>query len=351
MFEQLDPSAILVIRRDNIGDLLCTTPMISRLRTAFSEARIDALVNSYNAPVLLGNPDLDHVYYYTKAKHRAEGQTVIGVHLARLKLMLALRRARYDRIYLAGDGNIERQLKLARWLGAREIIGFRPAQGAVPRGLNCPVSRLETGHEVERCWTLLGDAFAAERPAPMTLHPLPEQAQSVRARLAELPAGISSDPLVAVHVSARKVPQRWPAASFAALMRALHAEFGARFMLFWSPGDEDNPHHPGDDRKAAEIMAAVADLPVLPYPTVRLEELTGGLSACSLMVCSDGGAMHMGAALGLPVVCFFGNSDAARWYPWAVPHRIVQKPSREVAEISVEEAYAACAEILKAGAS
>ena len=55
---------ILVVRRDNIGDLVCTTPLIRALRQRYPDARIDALVNSYNLPVVAHNPDLDNAYAY-----------------------------------------------------------------------------------------------------------------------------------------------------------------------------------------------------------------------------------------------------------------------------------------------
>jgi ADP-heptose:LPS heptosyltransferase len=59
------------------------------------------------------------------------------------------------------------------------------------------------------------------------------------------------------------------------------------------------------------------------------------------MICSDGGAMHIGAALDKPIVCFFGNSDSTHWHPWAVPYVLLQPASRDVADISVDEAHAA----------
>ncbi len=129
-------------------------------------------------------------------------------------------------------------------------------------------------------------------------------------------------------------------------MRDLYSKYNAQFLLFWSPGDEHNPHHPGDDRKAAEIMEAVKDLPVLAYPTEKLEELIGAISVCDAMICSDGGAMHVGAGLGKPIVCFFGNSDAAVWHPWGVPYELLQKESRNVADISAEEALQAFERLL-----
>ena len=52
---------ILIIRRDNIGDLICTTPLFEAIRRQYPQAYIAALVNSYNAPAIHGNPHLDAI--------------------------------------------------------------------------------------------------------------------------------------------------------------------------------------------------------------------------------------------------------------------------------------------------
>ena len=83
---------ILVIRRDNIGDLVCTTPLFSALRARYPQAHISALVTSYNAAVLAGNPHIDEVHSYTKLKHRLPGQSRVGIVLARLGMLARLRR-------------------------------------------------------------------------------------------------------------------------------------------------------------------------------------------------------------------------------------------------------------------
>jgi ADP-heptose:LPS heptosyltransferase len=51
--------------------------------------------------------------------------------------------------------------------------------------------------------------------------------------------------------------------------------------------------------------------------------------------------MHVAAALNKPIVCFFGPSPVREWHPWSVPYVALQKPSRVVADISVEEVLAA----------
>jgi heptosyltransferase-3 len=191
-------------------------------------------------------------------------------------------------------------------------------------------------HEVEmsfRCSTSLG----IDGPPPaMTL---------VAPPVTDRPLPIGTGPLIGLHISARKVPQRWPTERFAELAYRLHAETGARFLLFWAPGAANDPKHPGDDDKAADLATRMTDLPVAAMPTHELSELIAGLSLCDTVICSDGGAMHIAAALGKPIVCFFGNSDATRWRPWGVPHGVLQPASRNVTDISVEEACAAYREL------
>ena len=330
--------SILVVRRDNIGDLVCTTPLIRALRACFPAARIDALVNSYNRSVLANNPDVDNVYAYTRAKHREPHETLAEVHWHRLKLLMALRRQRYHWAILANGGCLSRPLRLARWVAPRAIVGFVPP-GSVRTdiGVGVPLDGLPR-HEVEDLFRLLQPLGIVGAPPPLRLVNSPEAARAARDRLARERWYDASTPVVAIHISARKVSQRWPAERFVSLMQRLNMTHGVQFILLWSPGEEDNPLHPGDSRKAAAIMAACARLPVLAYPTSRLEELIGALSLCSAMVCSDGGAMHVGAGLGLPIVCFFGDSDATRWRPWGVRHELLQKASQDVSDISVTEA-------------
>lgn len=337
---------ILVIRRDNIGDLICTTPLIHALREKYPDAHIAALVNSYNAPVIRNNPDVDEVFVYTKAKHREAGETVLGVYLKRLKMFWQMRKRGIDLAILAGCSFLPRPLGLARWAGAKQILGFvEPGKKGVEH-INLPITydHPKGLHEVEDVCRLLAPLGITGTPPALVLHPRLELVAQLRQRL--LPDDNSADPsanppVVALHISARKVKQRWPVERFADLAHRLHARYGCRFMLFWSPGAADNPHHPGDDEKAAALQAACAGLPLIPCPTSELDELVAGLSLMDQVICADGGAMHVAAGLGKPIVCLFGNSDAARWYPWGVPHELLQTESRDVNDIGVEAVEAA----------
>jgi len=320
----VNPKKILVIRRDNIGDLVCTTPALAALRARFPEARIDVLVNDYNAPVLASNPDIDRVWIYRKAKHRAAGESVLGIWLATAAMMWRIRRERYDVAIVATTSVSPSTLKFARHVSAaRTIAATRLA------GISDPVS-LDTSrplHETEAVMALLQPLGIIAPPGPCKVMPPTVTPQS-------------STPLIGLHLSARKAKQRWPVENFAELARQLHSRHDARFLLFWAPGTENDPRHPGDDEKTARMLQLTAGLPVEACASHTLPELIAGLARCTHVICSDGGAMHLAAGLGKPIIALFGNSEVARWRPWGVPHVALQKSSLDVRDIQVDEVVA-----------
>ncbi len=337
----IDPrSKILIIRRDNIGDLVCTTPLISALRRRYPRAHIAALVNSYNRPVLEGHPDLDALYAYAKAKHRAPGQSRAAVYWDKLRLMLKLRAQRFDYALLASPYPGASALRLARWIAPAHIAGYAEPTGLVDLALQQDEAKV--AHEVEKVFRL-AQLFGVEG-APGKLS-LAVDADARARALAALGARAPGRKLIALHISARKPSQRWPLERFAELVQALSAE--ADFLLLWSPGAADHPQHPGDDAKAQAIMAAAGGARLVAYPTQELKDLTAALSLADYAICSDGGAMHLAAATGKPILCFFGDSDAARWHPWGVPYRLLQSESRDVADVSLALALQAFRELLQ----
>jgi heptosyltransferase-3 len=312
---------ILVVRRDNIGDLVCTTPLLRALRARHPGAWIGLLGNSYNVPVLEGHPDLDEVLAYTKLKHRG-GSGLLGNLVDRARLLSGLRREPLEWLLLPGA---PRAQGMVRALRATRVVcadGVRPGE-----------------HEVERVFRL-GRELGVEGEPPACSVAFDEaRTAALRASLG-ITAGMR---VIGLHISARKPSQRWPIARHVELVDVLLAASpDVRVLLFWSPGSAADALHPGDDEAARQLLA-VASGParLLPVPTVTLPDLVAGLSLCDALVCSDGGAMHIGAALGKPIVCLFGQSDASRWRPWGVAHRLLQPESRNVVDVSVDAVRAA----------
>jgi heptosyltransferase-3 len=336
----------LVIRRDNIGGLVCTTPLIASLRRRYPQSFIGALVNTYNRDVLAGNPDVDEVYAYTKAKHREEGESLPRVFADRLRLFLKLRRVGIDIAILATPGFQRHSLRFARLARAKRVLGFveRPGEGRIE--LAVPAGAPGALHEAQDIYRLLLPLGIAGEPPAAKVFADPLLLQRVRDAFNSR-IGARHGPLVALHVSARRPAQRWPAERFADFARVLHRRFGAAFMLLWAPGSVGNRRHPGDDEKAQSLSQMLSGVPLLAYPTRSLGELIAALAFCDAVVCSDGGAMHLAAALAKPIVCFFGDSPPVRWHPWGTAHVLLQPETRHVANISVDEAVEAFERLMR----
>ena len=295
---------ILVVRRDNIGDLICTLPVFEGIRHRYPGAHIGALVNSYNAPLLDGNPYLDRVHVYVKSKHRPGAGTLALVR-DRFKLVAGLRRERYRTALHAGSRPRPEMRSLTRLAGIAEQI--------LDQGADRPL------HEVERVYELL---YALDIPGPPPAPRLiltPKTLADARDAL----AGRGYGRAIGLHISARENENRWPLENFAALIRK-GAEHGHRFVVFWSPGEASRPEHPGDDARARELLDQCRDLPVLGHPTPDLLALAAALAAVRALVGSDGGHVHIAAAVGTPVIGLYCNHKVIQWRPWGAGHTVLQ---------------------------
>ncbi len=332
------PRRILLVRRENIGDLILTTPLIHALRQAMPDVHLAALVNSYNAPVLAGNTDLDAVYVYQKAKHTDNFWAATRARLAQASLLWQLRRQRFDDVLLPDPCYNPRNIRLAKFVLARRpqsrVIGFEEAVGGRRAGLDVVISKANTDdlHQAEYMF-LAAAAYGIPTDAARTPPAMVVPAATLPHRPSSLTIGL--------HISARKPSQQWPAAAFITLAKLIHQQHAAALRLFWSPGTEHDLLHPGDDAKAQEILAGLTGVPIQAMPTQSLRQLVDGMAGVDMLVCADGGALHVAAGLGRPIVALFGDSEIKRWHPFRVPYQALQKPSRDVQDIPPEEVMAA----------
>ena len=328
---------ILIIRRDNIGDLLLTTPLIHSLRERYPLATIDVLVNSYNAPIIDRNKDINNIHAYTKGKHRGN-RRLLSVYTEKLKMLIRIRKIGYDLAILTAAKNPIREFNLAKFTKAKKIISFSNSiDPKILRSISYLVDNPFSGtvHLVDELHYLAIALGVSTQPGPLILNVKPEKD---RRQL----SGENQLPVIGIHISTRKLPQRWPIDNFSELMHQLYDEGAAgNFILFWSPGPDDHPQHPGDDIKAKQLIKLTKQLPVTPYPTQNLSQLIAGMNLTDRVICSDGGAMHIAAALQKPILCFFGNSDPIVWHPWKVPYQLIQPDTLNVNDISVDDALSA----------
>ncbi|MDW5510417.1 glycosyltransferase family 9 protein [Serratia proteamaculans] len=318
---------ILIIRRENIGDLILTTPLIALLGR---DHKIDILVNTYNSQVIDENPHLNKIYLYTKLHHEKSLKAKVFAILLRVKTSFNIWRERYDVAIVAGNWD-KRPLQWARLSRAKRIIAIgEDAPNAVTDKV--PYTHGHR-HIVEELSQLAKPLGYDEAPGKLELYLKKSEIIKAEAKLGE-GTGV---PIYGLQISSRKEKQRWPAEKFIALAHSLSEREPCKIILFWSPGASDNPTHPGDDDKAKYIVRQCKDFPLLPFETKSVRDLMAGMSLCDQIITSDGGALHVAAGVERPVVALFGNSDAFFWSPWKVPARVLEAPNEDVSNLTVPE--------------
>lgn len=317
--KEVYPEKILVVRSANIGDLLCTTPMLRALKSHYPDSKISILVNSYNYHIVEDNPDVDEVLVYEKAKH---GHGRLRAWWQAFRLFSDIRDRKFD-LAIGASADFNRKIaKMVHASGSRQRIGYvKDEEGK--RFYNTPLpEQVESLHEVEYVFRLLSPLGITDEPGPLVLPVPPTEQEKGR----EFLRTEQADParIVAVHISSRKPVNRWPVERFRDLARMLRQGYNVTPLFLWSPGDENNPFHPGDDGAVKWLSEQLVN-EALFYRTSTLKELVGVLSLCRAMVCCDGGALHIGAALQLPIVAIFGSTNPGKWAPWMTRHVMVKK--------------------------
>ncbi len=337
------PESVLFIRRDNIGDLVCTTPAIRAFKERYPGVKVGLLVNSYNADIVAHNPFVDELFIYRKAKHEQERST-LGVWLENFRLLKRIRRMGFHAAVGFG-GYSPRLERLVYQTGAKVRIGYKGADGGgrlYTHGIEEP---REPVHEVEACMGLLKPFGITGPPPPMYIRPDEAGVENALLRLKR--EGLKDDrSLVLFHISSRRAENRWPVKNFALLGGLVTKQLGYKVLVTWAPGPEDDPRHPGDDRLAEELKGLMKENP-LCLRTTTLKELIAAVSLARIVVCPDGGAMHIAAALGKPLVTIWGSTDPRRWAPWGVEHVIVRNASGRAAYVTVEEVFDALTGLCK----
>jgi len=333
---------ILVARWDNIGDLVLTTPLIMALRHKYQNAEIDVAVQYYTREVLGSMPEIDHLWYYKKIKHCEGAVDIFNGVLSKIKLYRLLRKRAYDLLLFVGDGTISRNLYFIRWVSAHNTITFGTSARACS-GICCIGSRSDGSvSAVEEIFDIVKPLGIIGYPPKLKLYYDKHLKYKLyfKNKMFFMDNNARKASIVHIHLSARKPSQQWPLDRFAAIIREL-VSFRYRIIVTWAPGSVDNIYHPGDNDAIDRLVMLLNKEKCyigqhwLPVQTFTISELKALLTWTSISICPDGGTMHIVAALGIPIVALFGDSDSSRWRPWRVSYKILQASSREVSDISV----------------
>jgi ADP-heptose:LPS heptosyltransferase len=308
------PRKILLIRRNGIGDMICALPLARRVRAGFPDARIDMLASERNAPILQDLSIVDRVLVYRR------GRGLLRNHYFNLRrFMRPVRAERYD-LAIAIAGGFSKLLAVITYTtGVPRRVGFVPAAGhALDFCYSVPVAQpVVAEHQIVRCLRLADPLGLPAVPIDVGFALGAEDERYARETLAA--HRLASGGFVLYNASSSRPESSWTVPAIARVAAELERRHGLPMLLCGLPPD------------AATLRAS--GLPHVVTPSVH--QFAALVKAAAFLMCTDGGAMHVAAAMRTAAFVLFASADPQTWRPWDVPFDYVRSGTR-VADIGVE---------------
>lgn len=309
---------ILVIKRDKLGDLLLTTPLLALLKAGLPRVETHLLANDYNAWVVKGNANIDRIWVYRRVRHA--GRISLGAAWQWLWRNLALRRERYDWVIIANGDESPRAIRRGLSVRGRRVVA-RCADASRYPGLTDALPPDTSGHEIERLLALLVPLGISVPPAKaIPRYELPAACSTFALDwLGE--RGLAPGKYAVLGLGARRPKKQPSTGQVLAWSAHLKQHRGLDTVFMWTPGKSGDPLYPGDDDVAQPVLDAVSrgDAPQIHPFRGPIAEALGLIWHARTSIFPDSGLMHFAAASPGGVLGLFAETDVspapAQWAP------------------------------------
>lgn len=330
---------VLVVRLDEIGDLVLTSPFLRELRRNLPNAWITLVVNPNVYNLVEFCPYVDEVLIY-------DWDTVIPfdwdakrcfwqLEQHRRSLRLAwhhLWRRRFDLTILPRwDADYYNATFLAYFSGAHWRVGYREDVSCDKSRLNNGYDRLFTHvldnktlkHEVQRNLDVIRFLGGTIQEEGLELWVSPED-ETFAKRMLSRHGVRHGELLVAFSPGAREAKRMWPLTNFIDLGTWLKREYDAHIIIIG--GKEEKS-------LAQELKRQIGDSVINIVGQATLRQIFALLKRCQLCVSNDAGPMHLAASAGVTIIeischpldgSMLHPNSPLRFGPWSVPHVVLQ---------------------------
>lgn len=286
----------------------------------------------------------------------ADGQRVFKGFSPRLTTFLL-----HDRKALLAGLHLKRLLKQVQATGYDSAFcfelnpSFAPFYQAADDGGHCIDMSQPEAHYARRCLDVVAHAVNKPMDGYWLTLPVTEEARA-KARGILADAGIDDQTFVIgmhpTYSGLKKVAwrrnmdtgRRWPAIAFAELAKLLvaHGEehkLKLRIIMDLMPEEA---------AVGEEIVQSSGGKITMLTPPLDFQRYKAILQRMNLLITTDTGPMHIGGAVGTPLVALFGGTnpeDSGAYVP-AERYQIVQSPTKLIADITPAQVFDACQRFL-----
>jgi heptosyltransferase-2 len=297
----------LAIRSPNwLGDAVMALPAMGAMRRAFPDAHITVAAPESVAPLFREQTNAQHNDVLVVADRKREGT--------------ALAAGAFDAILLFPNSFRSAWAARAAGIAARWGYAAGLRRPLLTRGVARPGARL---HQSQYYLELVrGLGFEALQEPPRVC---PSAETERRAAAFAETHGLSGAATVVGFApgAAYGHAKRWPPGRVAEVIVRLTRESGATCVLFGAASDR-----PAGREIESSLPPDVRAINAIGRTDLRL--LAGVVARCAAFVSNDSGAMHLAAALGVPLVALFGPTDDRVTAPLGGPSRTGRDSEPEV---------------------
>ncbi len=302
---------VLLVRLDNLGDVLMSTPAMVAVRQRLPHARLTLLASPSGAAIQPHLPVLDDAIVY-RAPWVLGGPDDEGAEQDR-QMVEHLRAQDFDAaiIFTVATQSALPAALLCRQAGIALCLGYareNPYRLMSHWVRDTDTVRPDMRHEVQRQLDLVAEVGfdGTARPLDFALHP--QDVAQARHKLAQAVGG-RNGPYALIHPGATAASRRYDPLAFGEAA-ALMAASGLSVVFAGGPGE------------AAQIEAAVMCMRqrgTLPAAVLcgnlTLGELAALIKEATVLVANNSAPAHLAAALGTPVVDLYALTNPQHT-PW-----------------------------------
>ncbi|MBI5274612.1 MAG: putative lipopolysaccharide heptosyltransferase III [Chlamydiales bacterium] len=329
----LDPSEvkkILVIKLRHHGDVLLTTPVFYNLKESFPNASIDAYVYKDTWPMLEGLPFIQQGILYDRSWKK---KGFFYRHYKELLVLYKIWKNKYDIAINLTEG--DRGAIACMISQAKVRVGVDPKGTGMAGKARCYTHLIKEikgmRHTVEMNLDVIREMGINIKDKALHFHiPLSEMEQ-VDALLSKAPKEF-----ILVHPVSRWMFKSWPVHLMATLLKEIHCETNAFFVMSAAPVKEEMEF-------VDKIIALCPQVPILNLSgNVSLKGLGALIHKATALITVDSVPMHLAAAIKTPLVAIFGPTSEQRWAPWQHDKAVVvyqEMPCRPCYQAGCNNSY------------
>ncbi len=324
-----DSPAILVIRRNRMGDMICTLPLFKAIRAKFPKCRLVVACDGPGAPIARACPHVDAVIVLTQKS--LTGRYPALIHDA-------LRLQGFD-IAIAVKGGFDYRLAcLVRLSNAYQRIGFALdrktesvafAKKFYTHALLLPET-IASDHQVETQHRLLEPLGISDAPGDPEL-PIPQESRDYADAILRQPPFVDSrgqrQPFVLINLACNRVYPLTDPELITFIQRILNE---TPYLIGLVSGPVRTP-------ACISLLEKIASPRVIAVETPRVLDLAGFLIHATGFVAPEGGTTHLSALTNTPAIVLWSEGNFNKWRSRCTRHSYVTPaPPRRHIEASVD---------------